>query len=163
MLLRLSIHTSNAIQQLFSTLSKLDAAHQPEIGHWQPTLSASVDMFEALFNSIGANATRYPITSVCLRERKTLPHVASLSYILAWHRVLFEVFPDSCISREEAARLTNGDVIDMLPEHRKEHGSNVLAHFCQVHQLSFFLSLDFQYHKTFKFLFLCLHCSSLSA
>ena len=57
--------------------------------------------------------------------------------MLAWHAVLFEIFPVGSLNAADAADLTNAQAIERLPEKERPRARAVLDHFCAAFNESF--------------------------
>ncbi|EGD81489.1 hypothetical protein PTSG_02206 [Salpingoeca rosetta] len=95
-----------------------------------PREPVTLDRFFEDFQSSSEYKTRHRLLDAVQRMEERLVHVHVLVDILAWHAVLFDVFPDGSLTREQAAEITNADVVAMLPVGRREAASRVLDRFC---------------------------------
>ena len=80
---------------------------------WQITPPNLHNMFLRAFQFNNANAVKYKLLSTFLQVEENLSLIKYLADILAWHALLFEVFPPFSISREQAAAITNEQVMWM--------------------------------------------------
>ena len=68
---------------------------------WRYRESVSFDVFKRWFAMNTDHANYHPLLNAVLKEEHKLPFIKHLTDILAWHRVLFNVFKPGSISREE--------------------------------------------------------------
>ena len=67
-----------------------------------------------------------------LKSEKLLQSLQGIADILAWHRILFEIFPHMSISRTDALEKSNKQVIELLPEDRQPYAREILQRFCRT-------------------------------
>merc|ERR1712137_219375 len=67
-----------------------------------------------------------------MEEESRLHHIRGIADVLAWHAILFEVFPHRSMSRIDAIDVTNADAIARLPESRQEDAWAVFHRFARA-------------------------------
>jgi hypothetical protein len=72
----------------------------------------------------------YPLLTSFLKEESRLGIIKYTADILAWHKILFEIFPPGVLTRDEAASITNREAIEKLPAHRRADANRVLDRYC---------------------------------
>ena len=102
----------------------------PQVRLWQTRDSVSFERFRQAFESRSANPKEYPLLAALLKEEQRLCLIPYIADVLAWHALLFEVVPAYSITREEANSITNAQIIDRLPKHRRPAAQQVLDRFC---------------------------------
>ena len=107
---------------------------------WVHTTPVSMEVFSAAFSKIEDRQQRYPLLSGFLEQEGRLQHVKHIIPILEWHRILFQIFPNGEISREEASNITNEDAIKRLPAAEQPAAWDVLRRFCDAFNASFHLT-----------------------
>ena len=89
--------------------------------------SDSVDEFEE----------KYPLLSAFLEEEKRLQYVQYIIPVLEWHKLLFSVFQNGEINREEASNISNTEAVARLPKEDQAEGRKVMEEFCDAFNISF--------------------------
>ena len=97
---------------------------------WAHRESLTLQSFQRAVAMVGSNTSR---TALVLGEflsvEAELALIKHLPAVLAWHRVLFEALGTG-ISREEAGKLANRDVIKRLPATQQRRAEGTLERFC---------------------------------
>lgn len=96
---------------------------------WRFVEPVSFDNFTSAFQSSVQNMEDYPLLATFMSNEKRLPILHSLSSILEWHSILFEVFPNNSISRVEAGEITNRQAIEQLPEDRQSTAHAIFSRY----------------------------------
>ena len=63
-----------------------------------------------------ATRERYPLLYTFIQHEERLSMIQHLVSILEWHRILFYVFQNNEITRDEARQLTNRDVLERIQD-----------------------------------------------
>ena len=105
---------------------------------WRYLPSINMEHFIRSKSAVDKFEEKYPLLNAFLDQEGRLQHVRCIVAILEWHRVLFTVFQNSEISREEADAITNEEVVAKLStEEERDWGRRVLNDFCDTFQTSF--------------------------
>lgn len=98
---------------------------------WRFHERVTFDEFSRLFLINKANSVEFPIIDVVLKQEGQLPLIKYATDILAWHGVIFKVLKPGSISREDAATITNEELLSRLEsEEERREASQVLNRFC---------------------------------
>ena len=102
--------------------------------------------FEEKFRKLKAvQAKFYPLLGKLFKNEKQLRIVKYIQYILAWHKVLFKIYSDNTISREDALQITNRQAIENLPEESREEALRTFELFAVAFNESLpFIELIFE-------------------
>eukprot|EP00004_Rigifila_ramosa_P001109 TRINITY_DN1107_c0_g1_i3.p1 TRINITY_DN1107_c0_g1~~TRINITY_DN1107_c0_g1_i3.p1 ORF type:complete len:6204 (+),score=1430.96 TRINITY_DN1107_c0_g1_i3:1580-18613(+) len=98
---------------------------------WRKREAVSYAHFQRMYSVLSDAKNEYPLLHAFLAVETTLPIVQYAADILAWHAILFEIFPNNVLTREEAAQITNQQAIERLPERDRPQAQAVLARFCE--------------------------------
>uniref|UniRef100_A0A7R9YCP3 Uncharacterized protein n=1 Tax=Pinguiococcus pyrenoidosus TaxID=172671 RepID=A0A7R9YCP3_9STRA len=109
----------------------------PESVIWRFRKQIAFDDFCERFYRISDNVKEFPIIDIVIREEAQLSVIRHLPAILQWHAVLFEVYPDGALSRQDAMNLTNEDALDAVPKERRKAAERVFESFCDAFNASF--------------------------
>lgn len=108
-----------------------------DIFFWKVYEKVSFKRFRVSLHSKMDFKVRYPFLSAFLNEERRLGVIRTIADIFAWHSVLFQVFPHSSISREQAQNITNLQTIERLPGHQQAGAERVLRRFCKSFNQAF--------------------------
>jgi hypothetical protein len=88
----------------------------------------------------GSFEENYPVLHAFIEQEQQLHHVKSIISILQWHRILFTMFPNNELSREDASGITNIDVVNRITnETEKNQAYSIMMDFCNAFNESFSL------------------------
>ena len=105
---------------------------------WRYIPPVSMDHFTMATSSIDSFEERYPLLGGFMENENRLELVQCIIAILEWHRLLFSVFQNNELTREQARDITNADVLKRLhTEEEHERGQRVLHNFCKAFNQSF--------------------------
>jgi hypothetical protein len=97
---------------------------------WRSRESISFTSFERAFNLRASNRTSYPVIATVLKYVDSLPLIRYGADILAWQAIVFRVMKADSITRDEASKISNGDIIAKLPESERANATQVLQKYC---------------------------------
>jgi len=97
---------------------------------WLLRPRASVDSLKQCFERRGGECQRLPLLQAFLQQEERLPLIGLMADVLAWQKLVTKVLGAEPITREEAAKRTNQDILDALPKEEKAAGVEVLKKFC---------------------------------
>jgi hypothetical protein len=111
---------------------------------WGYAACPSMEHFMASMSGRAAlHRDNYPILPDFVEQEENLQLVQHIVPILEWHKVLFSVYQNNDITREQAREITNRDVVDRLPtEDQREWGTKVLEEYCVAFNASFHLVVN---------------------
>ena len=105
---------------------------------WSYSPYPSMEHFQMAMSGDSVNRQRYPILPDFIEQEGNLQLVQHIVPILEWHQLLFTVFQNNEITREQARELTNRDAVDRLPtQEQRKWGAKVLDEFCVAFNASF--------------------------
>ena len=105
---------------------------------WKPPVDASLRLFKIDFGSSAGAAKRYPLIGALLKHEGRLPLIGCVADVLRWHGVLFRALRNG-IRREEAAELSNAQVVERLPHDQQPEAWEILHRFCDSFNRAFVL------------------------
>jgi len=98
---------------------------------WRYREPVTFNHFKRIFSTREGTKENYPLLSAFLREESHLHMIKYTADILAWHNLLFEMFPPSSITRADAAEITNAQAIETkLSRERHIEAFKILQRFC---------------------------------
>ena len=121
----------------------------PPTQMWRYIPSVSMDHFSMATSAIPSFEERYPLLSGFMENENRLELVQCIVPILEWHKLLFSIFQNNELTRDESQKMTNVDVLSRLPtEEEQERGQRVLHNFCKAFNRSFpIVDLIFECNK----------------
>ncbi|MEL7341795.1 MAG: hypothetical protein AAGM67_15040, partial [Bacteroidota bacterium] len=123
--------------ELKEDLLEQSADPSPESLLWRFRKPISLEDFSARFYRLASNERDFPIVDLVLKEGKEISVIRHLPAILQWHSILFEIYPDGALSREEAMEITNREAIENLPASRRGVAQRVFREYCEAFNASF--------------------------
>ena len=97
---------------------------------WRIRLPVSYDYFTDNFALSVENTTNHPILDDFLKEEEKLPLIKYIADVLVWHGILYEVISNNSITRDEAATITNADILDKISPNKRNFARNALTKYC---------------------------------
>ena len=97
---------------------------------WRYRDKATYTEFVRSFYLQSQNEKKYPIISCVLKNEQKLSYIKYAADILAWHAILFKVYKPGSITRQDAAVITNIQVIELLPVDEQEQARATLTGYC---------------------------------
>ena len=116
---------------------------------WRFSPSVSLEHFTMLTTAVPSFEEKYPLINGFLENENRLELVRCIVPILEWHNLLFSVFQDNQLTRAQAQKITNADILSALPtQDEQERGQRVLRNFCNAFNQSFpIVDLIFECNK----------------
>ena len=100
---------------------------------WRYREPVTFNYFKRIFDARSDTQKQFPLLFSFLKEEKRLHVIKYTADILAWHSLLFEMFPPNSLSREEAINITNADaIIQKLPKERHTKAFKILYKYCDA-------------------------------
>jgi hypothetical protein len=106
---------------------------------WEYTAPISFSHFLATIPNEQSFRRRYSLLNAFLDQEDRLQYIQCIIPILKWHQILFNVFQNNELSREEAGQITNLDAVERLPCAERPNGHRILNEFCEAFNRSFHL------------------------
>ena len=126
----------NAIHESQNAIASTVEAQKLQL-FWRLRECVSFTHFVDAFNNV-KNTRKLGLLSSFIKVESKLPIIKYTLDILAWHALLFEVFPANSLTREEAVIITNRQVIENhLQESRRKEGWEILNNYCTAFNNSF--------------------------
>mmetsp|Transcript_31144 Transcript_31144/g.48161 ORF Transcript_31144/g.48161 Transcript_31144/m.48161 type:complete len:927 (+) Transcript_31144:47-2827(+) len=124
-----------ALGHRWPLIHEVDAQPSPslDILLWRYREPVTFQHFVRVFSARSGAQQKYPLLHAFIKEEPRLHMIKYTADILAWHRILFEIFPPSSISREEAMNISNAQAIEeRLPKERQIEAFRILHAFCDA-------------------------------
>ena len=133
-------------QQIWDELSESDLRPTQM---WKYIPSVRLDHFVMSTSGIPSFEERYPLLNGFLENENRFELVQCIVPILEWHNLLFSVFQNTELTRDQAQRITNADVLSLLPTQKEQkRGQRVLRNFCNAFNQAFpIVDLIFECNK----------------
>ena len=71
-----------------------------------------------------------------LKNEKRMKIIKYIAVILKWHSILFDIFQDNTITREQALSITNRQAIEHLPEELRDNAFKIFYEFAECFNLA---------------------------
>jgi hypothetical protein len=126
----ISVKNAFTLAGIWDTMNETNSDPSIEQLLWRIRLPVSYEYFTENFNSSVNNLTLYPTLGDFLKEESKLPYIKYIADILLWHNILFEVIANNSITREEAAAITNDQILDMIAPSKKSLACKALTNYC---------------------------------
>ena len=109
---------------------------------WSHAACPSMDHFQMAMSGDKVSAM-YNLLPEFIAQEKNLQLVQHIVPILEWHQVLFTVFQNNEITREQAREITNLEAVNRLPTQvQRERASEILDEYCVAFNESFHLVVN---------------------
>ena len=110
---------------------------------WSYAACPSMDHFQMAMSGDHVTDARYPILPDFIAQEQNLQLVQHIVPILEWHRVLFTVFQNNEITREQAREITNKEAVNRLPtQEQRVRAAEILDEYCVAFNASFHLVVN---------------------
>lgn len=100
---------------------------------WRFHEPVTFEHFDRVFKQDSSNKELFPVVDVVLKFNRELPLIKYAKDVLAWHSVIFTVLKPGSITREDAEKLSNQDVIDRIVDSsERAAAASILTSFCEA-------------------------------
>ena len=100
---------------------------------WRFHEPVTFEHFDRVFKQDSSNKELFPVVDVVLKFNRELPLITYAKDVLAWHSVIFTVLKPGSITREDAEKLSNQDVIDRIVDlSERAAAASILTSFCEA-------------------------------